>query len=63
MMNVAVPNTPEEVLRRWMTSSDQLSVSADGSLMIEGISAAELIKRFGSPLYVMSVGVLIRIKS
>ena len=58
MMNVAVPNTPEEVLRRWMTSSDQLSVSADGSLMIEGISAAELIKRFGSPLYVMSEGTL-----
>lgn len=41
-----------------LTQTDCLSVSVDGGLMIEGCRATDLVRRFGSPLYVLSEAVL-----
>jgi len=46
--------TPEEQLKAVLTPSDNLSVSADGNLVIENLSASQLLERFGSPLFVFS---------
>lgn len=53
-MNAIDFKTTEGLLTHWLTPQDHLSVSPDGVLVIEGISARELIEKFGSPLYVMS---------
>ncbi|MGW3949543.1 diaminopimelate decarboxylase family protein [Streptomyces sp. NPDC004752] len=37
-----------------LTTTDSLSVAVDGCLMVEGRRADELVKEFGSPLYVLS---------
>ena len=47
-------STPEELLIDIKTKSDSLSISTDDSLMIEGCRCDDLIRDFGSPLYVIS---------
>ena len=58
MSATTILRTPETVLRQWLTPSDHLDVSPDGDLMIEGVSARELVTTFGSPLYVISEATL-----
>ncbi|MCB1380815.1 MAG: alanine racemase [Alphaproteobacteria bacterium] len=58
MLDVAIDQTPEQTLAQWRTPSDNLSVSANGDLMIEGVSARDLVTKFGSPLYVISESTL-----
>ena len=51
-------STPAESLQSVLTPSDQLAVTSDGDLTIEGAVAADLIARFGSPLFVFSEATL-----
>ena len=53
-MNAMDFETPEALLNNWLTPQDNLGVSADGTLTIEGVSARELVQKYGSPLYVVS---------
>lgn len=46
--------TPNIHLKRLLTPQDQLSVDKTGNLLIEEVSARELINQYGSPLYVLS---------
>lgn len=58
-MTKATPNqTPETLLSQWRSTSDHLDVSAEGSLLIEGVTARSLVEEYGSPLYVMSESTL-----
>ena len=50
--------TPEDQLKSILTSSDRLSVSSSGDLLIENITASQLLKQFGSPLFVFSEATL-----
>lgn len=50
--------TPADTLQRIMTASDRLSVSQGGELVIESVPALELLKEYGSPLYVVSEATL-----
>ena len=50
--------TPEEQLAAVLTPSDRLSVNSDGDLVIEDMSAAQLLQQFGSPLYAFSEATL-----
>jgi diaminopimelate decarboxylase len=50
--------TPEEQLEAVLTSSDRLSVNHEGELLLEDISASQLLEQFGSPLYVFSEATL-----
>lgn len=50
--------TAAQQLETILTPSDQLSVDNAGGLLIEDVSAAQLLKRFGSPLYVFSEATL-----
>ena len=52
------PQTPETILRQWLTPSDHLAVSDAGDLMVEGVAARDLVTRFGSPLNVISEATL-----
>jgi len=52
--------TPADQLDSIRTESDHLAVDASGELLIEGITAADLLERFGSPLYVISEATLRR---
>ena len=45
-------------LRAVLSPSDELAVSDDGELMIEGARSSDLIARFGSPVYVFSEATL-----
>ena len=46
--------TPESQLTAILTPTDNLRVDETGDLLIEDVSASELIKAYGSPLYVFS---------
>jgi len=46
--------SPAEKLSKVLTQTDNLRVSDSGDLMIEGCLAEDLLKQFGSPLYVVS---------
>src|SRR6516165_7998257 len=50
--------TPADTLQRIMTASDRLSVSRSGELVIESVLALDLLKEYGSPLYVVSEATL-----
>jgi len=50
--------TPAQVLTSALTPSDRLSVDDAGDLMIEEVRAADLVRRFGSPLFVFSEATL-----
>ncbi|MEE4217066.1 MAG: diaminopimelate decarboxylase [Xanthomonadales bacterium] len=50
--------TPANQLDSIRTESDHLAMDAAGELLIEGITAADLLNRFGSPLYVVSEATL-----
>jgi diaminopimelate decarboxylase len=50
--------TPAQQLEAVMTQTDRLAVSPDGELLIENISATQLLGQFGSPLYVFSESTL-----
>jgi diaminopimelate decarboxylase len=50
--------TSRDVLHAVSTATDRLSVSPAGELMIEACQARELVRRFGSPLFVMSEATL-----
>jgi diaminopimelate decarboxylase len=59
MGNERGQTTPADELRNVLTSSDNLSVDASGTLRIEGCSAADLLEEYGSPLYVISEATLV----
>ena len=46
--------TTTDLLKEWLTPQDHLDVSPGGTLMVDGVSARDLVRDFGSPLYVMS---------
>jgi diaminopimelate decarboxylase len=46
--------TPAQQLEAIMTPTDRLAVGPEGDLLIEDVSATQLLKQFGSPLYVFS---------
>src|SRR5262245_51911069 len=46
--------TPASELQRLLTTTDSLTVTAGGELQIEGRTASDLLRQFGSPLYVIS---------
>ena len=46
--------TTAELLARVLTPGDHLSVSTDGVLHVEEASVSDLLRRFGSPLFVLS---------
>jgi diaminopimelate decarboxylase len=47
-------STSKQVLLGALTPSDCLSVTDDGQLAVEDVSATDLIAKFGSPLFVLS---------
>jgi len=51
--------TPADELNNVLTASDRLSVNPSGTLMIDGLSATDLLERYGSPLYVVSESTLV----
>jgi len=53
-----MPQTPEKQLESILTLTDSLSVNDDDDLLIEGMSATQLLQQFGSPLYVFSEATL-----
>lgn len=53
-----MPQTPADYLDAVRTRSDSLTVDENGELLIEGAAAADLLQRFGSPLYVFSEATL-----
>jgi len=50
--------TPAQRLEAVLTQTDRLAVSPDGDLLIEDISATQLLEQFGSPLYAFSESTL-----
>jgi len=47
-------STPRQTLEDMLVQSDNLSVTKEGELMIDGLLAKDLLESFGSPLYVVS---------
>ncbi len=46
--------TTSALLARVLTPGDHLSVSGNGTLMVEDVAVSDLVARFGSPLFVLS---------
>lgn len=53
-MTKSKPQTAAQLLQEKLVEGDQLSVSAEGDLLIEGHSVKTLVEEYGAPLHVLS---------